>query len=441
MRRKLEEQVEIMEREPEAAMVYGRTLYWFSWSGNPEDAKRDFVPGPGVETDRLFRPPALVTALLRNQIVTSTNGLTRRALIEQVAGYEESFRGLYEDQAFFSKICLRAPVFVSDRCWYRYRKHPDSCCSVMERSGNMHSERLTFLSWLEEYLFAQRILDAEVWQELKRERLRCRYPVLFRLPEHVRYRVTIMRDMLKQAARRALPVPLYHWIQSRRLGPEYRPAVGKVSFGNLHRVTPVSRLFGYDRGQPVDRYYIEGFLARHAGDIRGRVLEIGDDAYTRRFGGDRVTKRDVLQVEEGHPGATVIADLTRADHIANDSFDCIILTQTLHLIYDVRAALATVHRILKPGGVLLATFPGISQKDRYEWGKSWYWGFTALSARRLFEEAFQAENLYIETHGNVLAAMAFLQGLALEELRKEELDYNDPDYEVTIAVRAKKETG
>src|SRR6185369_10438072 len=149
-----------------------------------------------------------------------------------------------------------------------------------------------------------------------------------------------------------------------------------------------------------------------------------------RFGGDRVTQADVLHVSEDNPQATIIADLASADHIPSGTFDCIILTQTLHLIYDVRAALATLHRILKPGGVLLATVPGITQIDHFDWGGSWYWAFTALSAQRLLSEVFPATNIEVETHGNVLAATAFLQGIALEELRKSELDYNDPDYQV-----------
>jgi SAM-dependent methyltransferase len=200
----------------------------------------------------------------------------------------------------------------------------------------------------------------------------------------------------------------------------------------------MSQSFGFNRGQPIDRYYIEHFLARHANDVRGRVLEIGDDLYTRRFGGDRVTTRDVLHVTQGNPGATIVGDLTCADHIPCDAFDCVILTQTLHLIYDVRAALNTLYRILKPGGVLLATFPGISQIDHYEWGNTWYWGFTTRSARRLFLEAFQADNVAVEAHGNVLAAIAFLHGLAVEEMRVEELDYRDRDYELLITARAVK---
>jgi len=207
----------------------------------------------------------------------------------------------------------------------------------------------------------------------------------------------------------------------------------------MRRLTPVSRVFGFDRGQCIDRYYIENFLAHHANDIQGHVLEIGDDEYTKSFGGERVTRSDVLHAAEGNTKATIVADLTCANHIPTDTFDCIIFTQTLQFIYDVRAALRTLYRILKSGGVLLATFPGISQISRYDmdrWGD--YWRFTTLSARRLFEEVFPPENVTVGAHGNVLVAVAFLHGLSAEELRREELDYHDPDYELIITVRALK---
>ncbi len=216
------------------------------------------------------------------------------------------------------------------------------------------------------------------------------------------------------------------------------PAVGEVRFGDLRRLTPISRQWGYDRGVPIDRYYIENFLARHQNDVRGRVLEIGDDAYTRRFGGERVTTIDVLHVSEGAPKATIIADLTRADHIPSDRFDCIVFTQTLQLIFDPCAALATLRRILKPGGVLLATFPGITHIDYDEWNESWYWSFTARSAQRLFESIFSATGVRIESYGNVLAATAFLQGLAVEELSLEELDARDHAFQVIVSARATK---
>jgi glycosyltransferase involved in cell wall biosynthesis len=438
--RKLEEQVAILSSQPDAAMVYGAIEWWYSWTGKPEDAHRDFIPELNVEPNRLVQPPGLLAPLLKNESVTATNGLLRREIIESVGGYEESFRGMYEDQVFYTKICLKAPVFVADNCWYRWRKHPASACAVAVSTGEYESARLRFLKWLRKYLSQQGIKDGELHKTVNREMLKCRNPSLFNLLRDTHYRMLDMKESLKSLVRRTLPRPVYRWIRARRHGENYRPAVGEISFGSLRRVTPISRVFGFDRGLPVDRYYIEGFLARNASDIKGRVLEVGDDSYTRRFGGECVTKADVLYVSEGNPQATIVADLSSADHIPSDLFDCIILTQTLHLVYDVRAAVATLRRILKPGGVLLATFPGISQIDHYDWGGSWYWAFTALSARRLFEEAFSAADLKIETHGNVLAAIAFLQGLAAEELRKEELDYADADYEVTIAVRAVKGT-
>jgi SAM-dependent methyltransferase len=242
-----------------------------------------------------------------------------------------------------------------------------------------------------------------------------------------------MKKLLNWIARRALPIKLGIWLRDRLVDG----FPNGVHFGSLRRVTPISTSWGLERGLPVDRYYIEGFLARFAHDIRGRVLEAGDNSYTKRFGGSRVTRSDVLHVREGSPGATIVADLTRADHVESETFDCIILTQTLHLIYDTRSAIRTLHRILKPGGVLLATFPGISQIDHHDWGDSWYWSFTTLSARRLFEEIFSSPG-EVESHGNVLAALSFLHGLAAEELESRELDHHDPDYQLLIAVRAIK---
>jgi SAM-dependent methyltransferase len=203
-------------------------------------------------------------------------------------------------------------------------------------------------------------------------------------------------------------------------------------------VTPISAWFGFDRGLPIDRYYIDRFLAAHANDIQGRVLEIGDSDYTRRFGGNRVTVSDVLDVAEGSSSATFVGDLTSAEHIPSNIFDCAIVTQTLHLIYDVRSAFASLYRILKPGGVLLLTVPGISPISRDQWGQSWYWGFTTLSVRRLLEEAFPSVCVEVDAYGNVLAATAFLQGLATSELQAEELNLRDAQYELLITARTEK---
>ena len=214
------------------------------------------------------------------------------------------------------------------------------------------------------------------------------------------------------------------------------PPVGSVDLGDLGTTRPVSPGFGFERGTPVDRHYIDRFLEAHAGDVRGRVLEISEDRYTRAFGGDRVEHIEVLHVEDGNPQATIVGDLTAAPQIPDASFDCVICTQTLLLIWDVPAAVATLRRILAPGGTALVTVPGITRVCREEadsWGD--YWRFTAQSARRLFEEAgFGAVD--VSTYGNVLAATAQLHGLVTEELSPTDLDVHDPDFEVLVGIRA-----
>jgi SAM-dependent methyltransferase len=243
--------------------------------------------------------------------------------------------------------------------------------------------------------------------------------------------------ILSHVARRTLPPALLQHLRKVRRGRPDQPAVGQARLGDLRRLTPFSRRFGFDRGLPVDRHYIERFLAFHARDVRGRVLEIKDNDYTRRFGGQRVTHSDILHVVAGNPKATIVADLTDADSVPSGAFDCIILTQVLPFIGDPLAAVRTLHRILAPGGCVLATVPGISQIDRHEmerWGD--YWRFTSLSARMLFEKAFSPEHVSVDVYGNVLSAVALLYGLASSELSPEELDFRDADYEVVIAIRA-----
>jgi len=217
-----------------------------------------------------------------------------------------------------------------------------------------------------------------------------------------------------------------------------RPVRGTVRFGSLDRVTPISSTFGYDRGSCIDRYYIERFLQQNSADIRGHVLEIADNEYTKRFGSD-VERSTVLHAREGNPKATLVGDLRTGENIKAESFDCIILTQTLQFIYESHAVLSTLHHALKSRGVLLATFPGISQISRYDrerWGD--FWRFTSESAHRLFTEKFRPEDVTLSVHGNVFAAVAFLHGLAVEDVSKSKLDYSDPDYEVVITVKAVK---
>jgi hypothetical protein len=216
------------------------------------------------------------------------------------------------------------------------------------------------------------------------------------------------------------------------------PKPGNIRMGDLRRTRPFSINFGYDRGGPVDRYYIENFLKENADDIKGRVLEIGDNVYTRTFGGERVKKSDILHVDQTNPQATITGDLSHADHIPAEQFDCIVLTQTLHLIFDFKSALKQCYRILKHGGTLLLTVPGITPIDHGQWKDTWYWSFTGKSIQKLLSEHFDPLNIQVQTHGNVLAATAFLYGMGHKEISAKQIVQNDSHYQVIIAAKATK---
>ena len=241
---------------------------------------------------------------------------------------------------------------------------------------------------------------------------------------------------------RWLPRGFPQWVraQQRRFKIHWPPQ-GKINFGDLRRTTPVSRVFGLDRGLHISRYYIGRYLEQNAHLVRGRVLEFGDPFYTLKYGGDRVTQSDVLNVVSGDPRTTFVGSLIESESfIPSGIFDCIICTQTLQMIYDFRGALRQLERILAPGGTLLFTTHGISQIGRFEGIDAWgeYWFFTSQSLRHLMAEYFAAERITICPYGNVLSAVAHLHGLCEEDLTREELDERDSAYEVIIGVTAVK---
>jgi glycosyltransferase involved in cell wall biosynthesis len=219
---------------------------------------------------------------------------------------------------------------------------------------------------------------------------------------------------------------------------QFNPKKGHINKGDFNRLTPFSNQFGYDRGGPVDRYYIENFLKKNSDAIKGKVLEIGDNDYTIQYGAANVSKSDVLHIDEQNDKATIIGDLSNAPHIADETYDCIILTQTLHLIYNFQDAIKTCYRILKPGGKLLLTVPGISHIDQGEWKDNWLWSFTEASIKKILSESFKRSDYEVQSYGNVLVAASFLYGLGKPELQKEQLDFHDPHYQVIITASATK---
>jgi len=443
--RAVERGLECFRERPDCAFVYG-TYSWVRADGTFYDE--------GWAATRVFEDH-YAEMLRRNFVTMHAAVMYRREPLEAVGGFDTALAAC-EDYDLYLRLTRAYPAYCHSQPVAEYRMHDANMSGAKplmlrtslqalrrQRRHVRHDARLRrayaegVRFWKDCYGrdLAER-LD-QLWRRgARRQALREEAVLLRHAPRwFLRHVKGNAMKGYKRLVRAVVPGPVWRALARVYWGQRKHPPVGAVRMGDLRRTAPLSRQFGFDRGRPVDRYYIEGFLDRHAHDVRGCVCEIKDAAYTRRFGGDRVTRSEVLDVDEGNPEATLIADLNHADHLPSERFDCILFNQTLHLIYDFRAALATLHRTLKPGGVLLATFPGITSVAPE---LTWYWAFTPASAQRLFEEVFPPDHVAVSAYGNVLAAQAFLQGMADEELTPAELDRFDPSYPVTVAVRAVK---
>jgi glycosyltransferase involved in cell wall biosynthesis len=342
--------------------------------------------------------------------------------IFDVFRYDTSLRAC-EDYDLYLKIAHKYPVLHHTDISAYYRIHGsnmsgnrnmmlDHVLQVLKRQEPLLKDNEEKTAWLR---------GQQIWKDYYSNK-----------SQHTAYKMPL-KKRLKKLVPRFLQRNLYNM----GLMNHFIPGVGNIRKGDFNRVTPFSKEFGYDRGGPVDRYYIENFLSENSALIKGTVLEIGDNEYTLRFGKNAVTKSDILHIDASNTKATIIGDLSNAPQIMDNTYDCIVLTQTLHLIYEYRAALQTCYRVLKPGGVLLMTVPGITHIDQGEWKNNWLWAFTGASIRRMLSEVFP-QPAEVKTFGNVLIASAFLYGMGVNEVKKSQLDHNDPHYQVIITAKAVK---
>jgi glycosyltransferase involved in cell wall biosynthesis len=406
---------------PDSALVYGAYRFISRDGRQLQDAA--FTP---------IGPDPYGTMLRGNSIGMHATVMYRRDRLEAVGGFDPTYRAC-EDYELYLRLARLFPIASGNEIIAEYRQH------ARNMSNDSPLMLKTALAALESQVSLianngeHRLAYAEGVRRWKTFYAGQQLLKMYEAAKERRWADVSLANFLRVFFAAPLPT-IGAVIQGfRTLFPRRA-----VHLGSLRRTTPISRHFGYDRGKPVDRRYIEAFLRRHATDIHGRVLEVGDDTYTRKFGEDRVTASDVLHVDPDAPGATIISDLEKGDNLPSDAFDCVVLTQTLHLLFDMTAAVATLHRILKPGGVLLVTVPGVSSVDSGEWGGTWMWSLTAASLGRLLAQSFAENDIAVATYGNVLTAVAFLHGLAEEELRPQDYDVTDPHYPVIVAGRAKK---
>ena len=189
---KLERQVALLKQHPEAVMVYGPLKLWYSWTGDPKDQDRDILyglqaPRFTLQGNRLIKSPELLAMFVRHDQLIPAGIMIERKAIEKAGGYENRFRGNYEDAVLIAKVCLKSTVFVSEECWYLYRQHPESCTAVAEKTGQNPGTHTIFLNWIEEFLRKEKATDRKVWQALRAARWALQHPRLHKLPKKGRY--------------------------------------------------------------------------------------------------------------------------------------------------------------------------------------------------------------------------------------------------------------
>ena len=182
---KLARQVAILRACPAAGFVAGVKEFWFSWTGLPGDGTRDVRQQFPMAADQLVHPPQLLKAFLQDESAVLLDVLLRRSVIEAVQGYEESFRGLYEDQVFHAKLCLRYPAWLTSDVGVRYRQHPMSC-AISSDPHRKREAREQYLRWLTEHMAFQGERDRGLWRTVRRESLPFRHPRLAKAREWLR---------------------------------------------------------------------------------------------------------------------------------------------------------------------------------------------------------------------------------------------------------------
>jgi SAM-dependent methyltransferase len=435
----LETGIRCAEMNPECGFVYGAH----------RDIEEDGTPTV-LHPVQPIAEEAYFALLRRNLVRMQASAIFKRDVLIESGGFDEALH-LSEDYDLYLRIAQKYRVAYHSGLVAEYRKHGtntsgdpvrmlSSTLSVLDKHTALGESNVFKQVAIEEGRQIWRAYYAWLMLEASRRKWPSRQATEMLANAIITAPRAVARAVLSSLGRRmlmVLPSRPARWINRARGYPDRIP-VGGVHFGDFRRLRPISATFGFDRGTPIDRYYVESFLSKCAADIRGRVLEAGDDTYTRRFGGKSVDFIDIVHLDATNPQATIIGDLARSDLLPDNAFDCIILTHALHLIYDLRAVVHSLHRALKPGGILLLTVPGVSGVDDGEWGSTLAWSFTAPVAQRLFEECFDSANLTIEAYGNVFAALTFLHGIAVQEVRPDELDDRDPRYPVVVAVRAVK---
>jgi len=444
--RALEAGEKCLRAHPECAFVSGHFRYV-----NEDGSFLNETPQRYVDREHYL------AFLQGNYISMHATVMYRRSVFNEVGNYDTSLPAC-EDYDLYLRIARRFPVHCHDEMVAEYRQHDtnmsgDVCLMLRTVLSVLHTQwpyvkgdrratkaiRTGMLYWKAGYgedLFIQ-ATSLKLRQNFRQKALMLltitryapRYFVYHTLMWLVEIGLNILRRITPASVREAVARPIIERVW---------PPVGGVKFGDLRQTSPLREIADSDAGTPIDQYYVETFLTRQAHHIQATVLEFHADDYTCRFGGDRVRTSNIFELVENKIDPNTESDLTIPHDIPAETYDCIIIPQMLHRIYNLDTTVQTLYRCLKPGGVLLATVPGIGLINDDNPARVGYWAFTEKAVHQLFAPVFGTGNIKTQAYGNVLAASAFYHNLASNELAQTKLDHQDDQYQLLITIRAIK---
>lgn len=152
----------VFAHHPEADVVIGGAWRWHGWTGEHADSALDRLADiPDAVTHTVIEPPALLADIYRSadafRMPVICSVLIARAALLRVGGFDNSFRGLYEDQVLYAKIALQLRAVVDPRPMALYRQHDSSVCRVAMDSGEWQwtgpsEPQRQFVEWLRTYI-------------------------------------------------------------------------------------------------------------------------------------------------------------------------------------------------------------------------------------------------------------------------------------------------
>ena len=407
---KLTEQVRVLQNHPEADMLYGRVEFWYSWTGRPRDALRQYTPPLGLRPGVTYNPPFLLEKLLfttarRAEDMTPYPSavIFRREVFEETGGFDPDFRILYDDVVFFVKVFLKHRIHVSDQVWAQYRVSPDHTYSPSYEAAEAAGEWSATGCSLPEKMLLER---TELYvRRSPATTIKLRIALLLAL---LRYRRPLVYNVwqgfrrIKYLVTRPAAFIFHTWkTRAHRLPPR----VGRLNWGDLSRERPLATHEG-SRGQALDRYFAREFCRQQAAVITGDVLEFGDNAQSNRFG-TAIRSTHIFQVDE--------LDALMADQhsVASQSYDCVIAIDMIQYSNDARQFLQRLRAQARPGGSVIVSFPGMMPSIT---GHNDRWRFTEDGVRFLLSEAFPGDDIEIIPYGNTAAAVGMQLGLGVLDL-------------------------